>query len=176
MAQWELADIYQNGTDYNQVIDGYGTGLAPPSAAQYSAMVGNVQVTDQVQSGLASPSYYDISTQPYFPAVGNQGSQGSCAAWAMTYYDYGYLEAKDNGWTDASTGNTAHLLSPAWTYNRVDHGVDHGTFMDDIAHVIKDWGVPSLKNMPYVSSDLISWGSEAAFREAPLHRAFPITL
>jgi fibronectin type 3 domain-containing protein len=171
-AQMELAGgSYVNGTDYNVVIDGHGTGLAPMSTAQYSDLVGALPVTDSVQTDLMAPSSCDLSTQPYFPQVGNQGSQGSCAAWAMTYYDYGYLEARDNNWTDASTGNPAHLLSPAWTYNRVDHGVDRGTFMDNIADVIRDWGAASMKTMPYAQNDLTSWGSEAAFREAPLHRA-----
>jgi fibronectin type 3 domain-containing protein/C1A family cysteine protease len=167
--------VYVEGTDYNVIIDGHGTGLAPPTSSQYSDMVGNVQVTDLVLTRVSAPSSYDLSSQPFFPAVGNQGSQGSCAAWAMTYYDYGYLEARDNNWTDASTGNVAHLLSPAWTYNRVNHGVDHGTFMDNIGGVIRDWGVASLRTMPYVTTDLTSWGTEAAFREAPLHRAVGVS-
>jgi fibronectin type 3 domain-containing protein len=162
---------YMEGVDYNVIVDGHGTGLAPPTAAQYSEMVGNVQVTDSVQTGLMSQSSYDLSAQPYFPAVGNQLSQGSCAAWAMAYYDYGYLEARDNNWTDASTGNPAHLMSPAWTYNRVNYGIDRGTFMDNVADIIKDWGVASLATMPYNPTDLTSWGNESAAREAPLHRA-----
>ena len=174
-AQMELVSgTYVNGTDYNQIVDGHGTGLAPPTSAEYTEMVGNVQVTDSVQTDLMSSSSYDISTQPYFPAVGDQGSQGSCAAWAMTYYDYGYLEARDNNWTDASTGNPAHLMSPAWTYNRADGGVDRGTFMDTVADIIKDWGVASMATMPYNANDLQGWGSEAAAREAPLHRALDV--
>ncbi len=176
MAQLRLTSgVYVEGTNYNVIVDGHGTGLAPPTASQYAEMVGSVQVTDVVGTGLMAPASYDLSSQPYFPVVGNQGSQGSCAAWAMTYYDYGYIEARDNGWTDASTGNTAHLLSPAWTYNKVNYGVDRGTFMDNIAEVIKDWGAASLKTMPYVTSDLTSWGSEDAFREAVLHRAASVS-
>lgn len=175
-AQLQLTSgVYVEGTNYNVIVDGHGTGLAPPTASQYAEMVGSVQVTDMV-TGLTAPASYDLSSQPYFPVVGNQGSQGSCAAWAMTYYDYGYIEARDNGWTDASTGNTAHLLSPAWTYNKVNHGVDRGTFMDNIAEVIKDWGAASLKTMPYVTSDLTSWGSQDAFREAVLHRAASVSI
>ena len=48
--------VYVNGTDYNVIIDGHGTGLAPPTSAQYSAMVGNVTVTDTVTTGLMSAS------------------------------------------------------------------------------------------------------------------------
>ncbi len=175
-AQLQLTSgVYVEGTNYNVIFDGHGTGLAPPTASQYAEMVGSVLVTDVVVTGLTAPASYDLSSQPYFPVVGNQGSQGSCAAWAMTYYDYGYIEARDNEWTDASTGNTAHLLSPAWTYNKVNYGLDHGTFMDNVAEVIKDWGAASLKTMPYVTSDLTSWGSQDAFREAVLHRAASVS-
>jgi len=164
--------VRQDGTNYNILIDGHGTGLAPPTSTELTGMVGNASVTDSVAlTGLTASASYDISTQPYFPIVGDQGAQGSCAAWAMTYYAYGYEEAKDNGWTDASTGNLAHLMSPAWTYNMIAGGTASGTFMDTNAAVITSWGAATMATMPYVVSDVSSWGSQAAFLEAPLHRA-----
>ena len=164
--------IRQDGKNYNVLIDGHGTGLAPPTTQELASMVGTATVTDKVVStGLGASATYDISTQPYFPIIGNQGSSGSCAAWAMTYYAYGYEEAKDNGWTDASTGNPAHLMSPAWTFNMVDGGIGQGTFMDTNAAVITSWGVATMATDPYLASDQSSWGSQAAFLEAPLHRA-----
>ncbi len=164
--------IFQNGTSYNVIVNGHGTGLAPLTEGEYSDMVGNATIIDSVESSnLNSNGYYDISTQPYFPIVGNQGSQGSCAAWAMTYYDYGYLEAKDNGWTDASTGNPAHLMSPAWTYNRVSGGLNAGSSMDENGDIIVDWGVANMATMPYVATNITNWGSQDAFRNAPLNTA-----
>ena len=38
--------------------------------------------------------------------------------------------------------------------------------------ILLDWGVSSLATMPYNPSDCTSWGNEAAWREAPLHRAY----
>lgn len=164
--------IRQDSKDHNTLIDGFGTGLAPLTSQQLTGLVGNAIITDSVVPvGLGASSTYDISAQPYFPIVGNQGSQGSCAAWAMTYYAYGYLEAKDHGWTDASTGNPAHLMSPAWTYNMVNGGSGSATFMDTNANIIKNWGVATMATMPYIASDVTSWGSQAAFLDAPLHRA-----
>jgi len=164
--------IRQDGKNYNILIDGHGTGLAPPTSEQLNDMAGSASVTNSVTStGLAVSATYDISTQPYFPIVGNQGSQGSCAAWALTYYAYGYEVAKDNGWTDASTGNPAHLMSPAWTYNMVDGGVDSGTSMGTNAAIITSWGVASMATDPYVASDPSSWGSQTAFLDAPLQKA-----
>jgi fibronectin type 3 domain-containing protein len=159
------------GASYNIMVDGLGTGLAPPSERDWELMADDLLVVDSVQSIGSIPSSVDISDQPYFPQVANQGGQGSCAAWAMTYYSYGYLEARDNGWTDACTGNADHLMSPAWTYNRANSGVDMGSSMYRNAHLIMEWGVATLSTMPYTSTDYISWGDEDAMREAPLHRA-----
>ena len=157
--------------DYNIIQGQFGTGLAPPTEEAWDSMIGSSLILESLPQGPSAPASYDLSTQPYFPAVGNQGGQGSCGAWAATYYCYGYTEAKDQGWTDAKTGNTAHLVSPPWTYNRVNGGVDHGSWMDENMNIIVDWGVPSMQAMPYNDHDLLNWGSPAAFREAPLHRA-----
>ena len=168
--------VHQPGVDYNVIVDGFGTGLAPPTEAQWIEMVGRVKVVESSTPQAPSlPGAYDVSTQSFFPKVGNQRSQGSCAAWAATYYAYGYLEAKDNNWTDAKTGNTSHLMSPAWTYNKVNGGTDSGSWMWNNFEVIRTWGVASLATMPYNDADPVGWGSPSAFREAPLHRASACT-
>ncbi|HUL38664.1 MAG TPA: Ig-like domain-containing protein [Methanomassiliicoccales archaeon] len=172
----EKIGVRQPGVDYNVLVDGHGTGLAPPTEEEWQNMVGHQRVFDEDQAPPSLPMSYNLSSQSYFPKVGNQGGQGSCAAWAATYYCYGYLEAKDNDWTDAKAGtNASHLMSPAWTYNRVNSGGDHGSWMSDNFQVIMDWGVPSLATMPYNDGDPLSWGGPAAYREAPLHRAASYT-
>ncbi len=164
-----------DGVNYDVIVDGHHTGLAPPSAANWvsltdSALLAQVPLTSE----LSSPPSYDMSTNSWFPTVGNQGGQGSCAAWAATYYCYGAVEAKDNGWTGSKTGNTAQLLSPAWTYNRVVSRPLGGSWMSENFNVIKDWGVSTLATFPYSDSNDINWGSEAAWRNAPLHRGSSI--
>lgn len=170
--QWGTREA---GRDYNIVLDGQGTGLAPPSEAGYEQMLGRLTV-GAPEPRMMAPASVDLSADPWFPAVGNQGSQGSCAAWAMAYYCYGYQEARDNGWTDART-NPAHQISPAWAYNMVSGGADRGSWMLDIGMVLSDWGAATMATMPYQVDDFTTWGGEAAFREAPLHRAAePVTL
>ncbi len=115
------------------------------------------------------PSSKDLSATPYFPEVKSQGLQGSCAAWAITYYSYGFLEAKDQGWTDASNGNPKHLMSPSWTYNKVTCTEDISSIREN-AEIIMDWGVSSLYNCSYNQSDINNWGNESAFRESVEHR------
>ncbi len=163
-------------TDYNLQLGGFGTGLAPPSELDYEQMEGSYVLTSTSAAELTAtlPSSYDLSTSGSFPAVGNQGSQGSCAAWALTYYVYGYMEAADNGWTSAKSGSTSQLMSPAWTYNRLND-YDKGSSIVANGWVIEDWGVATLATMPYAASDYTSWGNENAFREAPLHRASAAT-
>ena len=153
------------------VVDGFGTGLTPRTSDEWDLLVGNLLMFEAEALAEDLPLTFDLSTDPEFPAVGNQGSQGSCAAWAATYYSYGYMEAVDRGWTEASSGNASQLLSPAWTYNMVNGGMERGSWMDTNMFVIRDWGVSSLAMMPYDDGDYTSWGSPEAFREAPMHRA-----
>lgn len=168
----QVAGTWNPDMDYNVMFDGHGTGLSPPAEEEWAQMVGRTIVVELNDfPGTTASSSFDLSTDPFFPQVRSQGGQGSCAAWAITYYAYGYLEAKDNNWADAYSGNNAHLMSPAWTYNKVNGGYDSGSSMYSNAKIIKDWGVSSMANMPYDWHDAISWGNESAWIEAPMHRS-----
>ena len=81
--------VYNKNKNYNIKYNGLGTGLAPPSNEEWNIMVGTVNVVDNNIPSLPSASSIDLSTDPYFPIVRSQGSQGSCAAWAATYYANG---------------------------------------------------------------------------------------
>ena len=169
--------IREPGRDYNTMIDGHGTGLAPPSEDAWDQFIGQVNVVD-VQSVEPSilGSSMDLSSSLYFPPVGDQSFQGSCSAWAATYYSYGYMEAVDHGWTEAHDGSIYQLLSPAWTYNKVNDGWDNGSWTWDNFYIIRDWGAATLSTMPYVPADSRSWGGADASREAPSHRGLEVFL
>ncbi len=159
-------------TDYNVLMDGHGTGKAPPTAEAYDSLVGSLSIVESVASDAkALTAAYDLSMTPYFPAIGDQGSQGSCTAWAATYYAYGYMEAVDMGWSGAKSGVLTNLLSPAWTYNKVNGGVDMGSWEWDNMMVLKDWGAATMATMPYTDEDYTDWGPPESYREAPEHRA-----
>ncbi|MFP4197453.1 MAG: C1 family peptidase, partial [Methanomassiliicoccales archaeon] len=146
------------------LINGHGTGLIPSERTLEEREVSLAAGESEM------PSSVDLSEEEHFPPVGDQGNQGSCAAWALGYYAQGYLEAKDRGW-DASEGRPEHLLSPAWAYNMANRGVDNGSTLEGVGKVIVDWGIPSMAAMPYDQDDHTSWGDQGAFREAPMHRA-----
>ncbi|MFW9872923.1 MAG: C1 family peptidase, partial [Candidatus Thorarchaeota archaeon] len=160
---------------HDHVIDGHGTGYLAPSEEDLEALIGKISVLELISD---SPQRYmataDISTEIYFPVVGDQGYQGSCTSWANVYYAFGYLEAKDYGW-DASSGNPQYLLSPAWSYNMIA-AYDYGSVPSETAQLIKEWGVSTLSTMPYDDFDFDSWGDEAAWREAPYHKPLDYTL
>ena len=159
-----------NKEDFNTLYEGHGTGLAPPSEEELNALVGKKWIKNLASKPTDSPpgASYDLSLQNFFPEVGNQQSQGSCSAWAITYYAFGYLEAKDHGW-NASEGEAMHLMSPAWTFNKVSTS-NYGSWMTTNAQIMVDWGCATFATMPYDDTDYYSWGDESAWREAPQHR------
>ncbi len=159
------------GVDYNVIIEGMGTGLAPPSEEEWERVIGTMHL-DLGADGYEVPtaSALDLSAEPYFPEVRSQGSEGSCAAFSLTYYNYGYIEAKDQGWNSAQAGNTSQLLSPSWTYNKVNGPGHEGSSFQENARIIKQLGAATWASYPYLASDDEGLGPEAAWRSAPLHR------
>ena len=165
----ETIGVYDSNKNYNILVDGHGTGLTPPTLKDWEEMEGELRIQDGLMSSPQPiTNSLDLSASLYFPQIGDQGSQGTCAAWAMTYYAYGFIERKDQSWT---TQDNDELMSPAWTYNMVNGGIDDGSWMWENAQIIRDWGCPTLYDMPYDDADYISWGNEIAFKNAPEHRA-----
>ena len=165
--------IYDPTRNYNKIYDGHGTGLAPPTEEEYDSMVGSIHVVDHVTSSTPLPTAVDLSSDPCFPEVRNQDGQGSCAAWASGYYNMGYLQAKNRGWTDASTGNNNHLLSPAFIFNKNNEGTNKtagSTFYGNYA-TMDTIGICRWTTMSYSADDYTSWGDENAWRDAPLYRS-----
>lgn len=84
------------------------------------------------------PSSVDLSLSESFPSVGNQGSVGSCTAWASTYYQFGYQVASMNSW-DAKNDPTKQF-SPKWTYNLCNNGINKGSLYATIYSVLANQG------------------------------------
>lgn len=99
----------------------------------------------------------------YLPPVGNQGSQGSCTAWAVAYYFKTYQEAKEKHWDPA---DPAHQCSPAFMYNLINGGKDGGSFISDAFKLLEDVGCGTLADMPYNAGNFSDWPSETAWENA----------
>jgi hypothetical protein len=87
----------------------------------------------------------DNSNNKYFPAIGNQGSVGSCASWAMTYLQATYTL---NRARDLDSSDTANVLSPMWTYNMTNQGAHNGTTLVDVCYVLTEIGAVSIDDVP----------------------------
>ena len=168
---------YKEGTNYNQVVDGYGTGLSPPTSEEWVEIAKNTRIIDSVSFG--SPSTVDNSDTPWFPPIGNQGSQGSCTTWAVGYYVKTYQEAKEHSWNlsgatwaagQPTVSYQSHIMSPAFVYNLINDGVDGGSSFQDAIRLICNIGVSSWQKTPYDDLNDTAWPSEAAWAEAPLYR------
>lgn len=162
--------VYDPSVNYTFTSSGLRTGLLHPNEAQWEAMVGTRTIVDKVVATAVVDSgiSVDLSQSPYFPLVRKQ-ILGDCAAYSEIYYSLGFLVAMDNGWADAYLGNDAHLLSPTWTYNKQNGGLDSGSIQGDNTKISRDFGAATWEAMPE-GSDYTDWGSQQAWREAPLYR------
>ena len=116
------------------------------------------QVTYIPLQGKSLLTSVDLSSQ--MPPVGNQGSQGSCVAWAMAYNHKTHTEWVEHGWNVALTQNQ---FSPAFVYNLINGGGDYGSYFDDAMECLVDNGCANMALMPYTQSNCTNWPSETAF-------------
>lgn len=87
----------------------------------------------------------DNSTLKYFPKIANQGSIGSCTAWATVYYQFSYAVNKALNRDGKLEENT---FSPMWVYNMINEGIDNGTFYSDAMTVLAEVGAVPYTSVP----------------------------
>jgi C1A family cysteine protease len=83
------------------------------------------------------------------PTPGDQGKQGSCAAWATVYGAGNYYIHLTRRRPYSDTGN----LSPRFTYNQLSKGRCGCSLVLDNLYLLKTQGACSLSAMPYTDSD-----------------------
>ncbi len=187
--------VYQGGKNYNQIVDGHGTGLTPPTPSEWNDIAKNGYVVDEVLYTESIPNAVDLSQTAWFPPIGDQGTQGSCSFFANVYYAKSYQEAKEHQWNlsqatwvydgsnnyEYSPGHydnghvsapyQSEIMSPAFVYNLVNNGSDIGGSLEGPIMVMCSIGVSSWLNMPYNQSECNAWPSEAAWAQAPYYRS-----
>lgn len=100
------------------------------------------------------PATVDLSTE--FPAVGDQGRQGSCAGWSVGYAVKSFQENREHGWGFSKD----HVFSPSFLYNQANEGVDEGAYMVDVMKLLKESGSVPITMMPYNDRDFRTQPSE----------------
>ncbi len=123
---------------------------------------------DIATTGASSlPDLVDNSQSPYFPEIENQGSLGSCVAFACGYYQFTY---EMNRFRNVTTTKD-NSFSPKWLYNLLNHGMNGGTNFEQIYGLLKQHGCATLKSVPYDTKDYLSWSTdEKVWREAMRYR------
>jgi PKD repeat protein/C1A family cysteine protease len=142
-----------------------------------TAPLGSELVTgSDVQSGLSSavaailPGAVDNSASPAFPPIRSQGSLGSCASWATTYYQFTYETNLARGRT-ASNGDNNMIFSPKWTYNMINGGSNSGSYFSDNYALEMRNGAATWAQFPY-DSNYLAWDTNPAdWRTALNYRA-----
>lgn len=174
---------YQSQT-YSVAAADYGTGLTAPSSSEWGDIGQNGYIVEAVTNQTTSPAAVDLSLSPYFPPIGDQANQGSCASWAVGYYCKTYQEAKEHNWDLSGArwiggdndGNItlayqSEIMSPAFVYNLINLGEDMGSDFETPIRLVSNVGICSWQNMPYYWQDCARWPTEAAWAEAPLYRS-----
>ncbi len=100
---------------------------------------------------VSLPTSVDLCDQ--LPPVGNQGSQGSCVAWATGYYYKSFQEGKEHGW---DFSDNSQICSPAFIYNQINGGTDGGSYPYDAFLLIQREGCDNLADMPYDDTDYLT--------------------
>jgi len=85
------------------------------------------------------------------PTSGNQGTQGSCTAWAVVYGLGSYYVHTNTGKAYSDTGN----LSPKYTFNQITKGNCTCTSLIDNLYILQQQGAASLGVMPYDPSECL---------------------
>ncbi len=94
-----------------------------------------------------------VSLEDKFPPIGDQGSYGTCIAWAVGYNLKTALNAIENEWTSTDLANTSNQTSPKdlWMLipsNKKGSRCEGTNFEPALDALISD-GATSLKNVPY---------------------------
>ncbi|MCW4046761.1 MAG: PKD domain-containing protein [Candidatus Bathyarchaeota archaeon] len=176
--------VYEPDQNYTQLVDGHGTGMRSPTDAEWQEIAATAYLVDSVdyKVGDGAPSAVDQSATPWFPPIGNQGSQGSCVAWSVGYYVKTFQEAQEHGWDlsgaswiggyygQPTVSYQNRIISPAFIYNLCNGGVDKGLTYVEAIQLVCSVGACSWEKMPYNLSTYTAWPSEAAWTEAALYR------
>jgi C1A family cysteine protease len=124
---------------------------------------------DVKNSTFFKPSDIEVKSPKTFvdhssemPPVGNQGSVGSCVAWAAGYYFKSHQEYLDYGW---SVTDTKNICSPSFVYNQINGGDDYGANFEDAFKMLVDNGCCTISEFPY-SSNFTNWPTESMYLNA----------
>ena len=81
------------------------------------------------------------------PRIGDQGTRGSCVAWATGYYQFGWYARKYGYYPDIQVGNNdIHIqgFAPMSIYSVMDNGKDAGSYANVAYKVMMTHGIDAI--------------------------------
>ncbi|MFN0079193.1 MAG: choice-of-anchor D domain-containing protein [Prosthecobacter sp.] len=130
-------------------------------ALAQSTMTVAAAVDTAASVGTVLPSAVDNSTLPSFPPIRSQGSIGSCACWASTYYMGTHMLGLARGINSKNDADNTTKLSPKWCYNMINGGGDNGSWFTSAFDVMLKNGAPSWADFPY-NTNYLEWSTDPA--------------
>jgi hypothetical protein len=120
----------------------------------YQMTISSEEAVQQIPLQATLPTSVNNSLLPSFPPIGDQGQLGSCVAWGSTYYqathEIGLLNQVNN-----KSGQQG-ILSPKWTYDILNGGVDDGLSPLTAFQLLSINGAASLSSFPY-NTNYTAW-------------------
>ncbi len=116
-----------------------------PTTTEAAARFEAAGAPDRLAAGQPLGASANLSAQ--LPPVGDQGSQGSCVAWATSYYYKSWSEKQEHtGW---NLSNSKYQFSPSFMYNQINGGGDYGSTFADAFDLLQQKGDVDISEMPY---------------------------
>jgi hypothetical protein len=98
----------------------------------------------------------------------NQGAQGSCVAWATSYYYKTWSEKQEHaGWSLASTQGQ---FSPSFVYNQINGGEDYGSSFPGAFNLLQTKGDVDISEFPYNQNNYTNQPGAAQLEAARAYR------
>jgi hypothetical protein len=150
------AIVVSNGVSYLATSRGlYALGKRPYPRGTRAQFIASGRalgaVPDEIVMRRSARSVVDNSSG--LPPIGDQGSEGSCTAWAGTYAVKTYYMKKANPALNIAL--PANQASPRFAYNLYNGGADPGGYGHEPFEVFMRYGCASLTSMPYVAGQVI---------------------
>jgi len=123
----------------------------------------STELIDIIEIPSDLPTSEDLSDD--MPPVRSQGTQGSCVAWATTYYLKSYQEKVQKEYEYESYED---VMSPAFVYNQAKANVSclSGSSIETSLEILKNQGVNTWKDFPYSQEYCSSLPSEELLLKA----------
>lgn len=158
--------------DFEIVIEDPGTGEEYAFGWTADDNISTVPTTTNFGFGSTASLPSSVDLVPKLPPIGNQGSYGTCVAWAVAYNAKTALAGMDRGLSTSQLSSPANQFSPKDLFIAIPDNQKgsncNGTNFSFAMDVAQSRGVASMQTVPYSNmtscssfNEQTAWRSEA---------------